>query len=158
MNNKQYELIGESIWNTYSDIANIIQGKRQDEGKVIDKVKAVATHIKDVVLKKKPLRSTYKDKERKVGEYQKYGIPLGDKWEKGSGERKPERRQKRRGYQGKMPNLTGDASPLDRYIDVVDPEGRVALGGGMQPWTKRRTTKRNRAWDSVERASRRRDG
>ena len=31
MNNKQYELIGESIWNTYSDIANIIQGQRQDE-------------------------------------------------------------------------------------------------------------------------------
>ena len=66
MNNKQYELIGESIWNTYSDIANIIQGQRQDEGKVIDKVKAVAKHIKDVVLKKKPLRSTYKDNERKV--------------------------------------------------------------------------------------------
>ena len=158
MNDYEYELIGESIWNTYEDMAYIIQGQRQDEGEGIDTVKAVAKHAKDVVIKKKPLRSTYLDKERKVGEYRQYGIHMGDKWEKGSGQRKPERRQTRRGYQGRVPNLTGTASPVGRYIDVVDPEGRVAQGRGMQPWTKRRTTKRNRAWDSVERENRRRNG
>ena len=116
-----------------------------EEGKKLEAVKRAARHIKSVVMDKKPLRSTYKDKERKVGEYQQYGIHMGDKWEKGSGKRKPERRQKRRGYQGRVPNLTG--SPLDRYIDLKDPAGPAT----PQPLTKRRTTEKNRAWDNRER-------